>query len=164
MFWFISDGYHSTFSISEVIPNASVSTCRIVFTQPMSLKTCVLKSIHSIYFISFCCSRTYIKMSLITTIAFCYHWHWTNLYKWSICYFGAALCRFILELHICMTEACVIEIRTFNLQIKQMDLKSLLQTNVDNLHSDAINGYIRHKDDRTSIHLAYTADKICGCD
>lgn len=59
-----------------------------------------------------------------------------------------------------MTEACVIEIRMFNLCIKQMDLKSLLQTNVDNLHSDTINGYLRHKDYRTSIHLAYTTENI----
>lgn len=40
-----------------------------------------------------------------------------------------------------MTEACVIEIKTFNLQIKQMDFKSLLGTNVDSLHSDTVNGY-----------------------
>lgn len=57
-----------------------------------------------------------------------------------------------------MNEACVTEIRTFNLQIQQMDLKSLLQTNVDNLHSDTINGYFLHEDDRISIHLAYTAE------
>ncbi len=56
-----------------------------------------------------------------------------------------------------MTEACVVEIRTFNLQIQQMDLKSLLQTNVDNLLSDTVNGYFLHKDDRMSIHLGYTA-------
>lgn len=62
-----------------------------------------------------------------------------------------------------MTEACVIEIRTFNLQIKQMDLKSLLQTNVDNLHSDTINGYLQHKDERTSIHLAHTVETIHDC-
>lgn len=38
-----------------------------------------------------------------------------------------------------MTEARVIEIRVFNLQIKQMDLKSLLQANadIDNLHIGA---------------------------
>lgn len=63
-----------------------------------------------------------------------------------------------------MTEACVIEIRMFNLQMKQMDLKSFLQTNVDNLHSDTINEYLQHKDERTSIHLAYTAVKICDYD
>lgn len=62
-----------------------------------------------------------------------------------------------------MTVACVIEIKRFNLQIQQMDLKPLPQTNVDNLHI-TINGYLRHRDDRISIYLAYTAEKICGCD
>lgn len=63
-----------------------------------------------------------------------------------------------------MTEACVTEIRTFNLQIQQMDLKSLLQTNVDNFHSDTINGYFLQMGDMISIHLAYTAEITYICD
>lgn len=52
-----------------------------------------------------------------------------------------------------MTQACATEIRTFNLQIQQMDLKSSQQTNVSNLHNNSINGYYQLKDDKRSIYF-----------